>query len=347
MEKTDGPLTDQEKRFLEKMFGDREFLKNPDAKVYDKPPEEALYILKGPSGQAADQDDDIHRIFNDAWGMLGGGDEPTELRWLDGFVSHLFFYALQEGKRTEQDEKLWTHLEELENEHNKMGNLRHYAFTELLTLLYARALRIERDQHPEDESFLVMRRLVNITEDGIRYMNRCAEYIKDFLRVFTFDVDRTLGRYLSEPEWKSKAECFKRYYQDGDKQKIIARDLGISQSSVAKYIDEVQGRLSFEMGQAYEDFFEKNVAPRKYDRYVRMGGKGEPDGIGYKGDRVEVLNLKCHNATRGSSDNKLSSFFLQTFLSNHPWGRRRGRGYLPLFPSTTGGIGSGQRSVRA
>lgn len=162
------------------------------------------------------------------------------------------------------------------------------------SLLFNRVVELADSKRMEEE--IPERRLIHIDEDGIKYMIKCAEYVKNLLRVFTFDMTKQLEYYLQDPEWKTQASCYQRYYVDGDKQKMIAADLGIDTSTVSKYIDKVEGKLSHDLGAAYEDYYATFIAPRGFDAYEKKGGIGEPDGIGHKDGQTWVISIKCYGS---------------------------------------------------
>lgn len=98
-----------------------------------------------------------------------------------------------------------------------------------------------------------------------------------------------------------KLIAYRRYYFERDKQKIIAHDLGISQPSVAQWIDAIEYQIGYELGHAYEDFFARVRAPMLFKSYRKLGGNGEPDGIGeLENGEIEIVSLKCYRESRNS-----------------------------------------------
>lgn len=134
---------------------------------------------------------------------------------------------------------------------------------------------------------------------GLRYvtftMNICGKQFT-ITRRFNFSMAERVNHYLQDPEWSTQAICYKRYYLDKDRQKVIAQDLGIDDSTVSKYVDRMARKLAYDLGLAYESHYAEVIAPSRFESFERRGGKGEPDLIGKKEGTTYIVSIKCYDS---------------------------------------------------
>lgn len=160
------------------------------------------------------------------------------------------------------------------------------------------------------KKFLGVTKDMNIGAFGERFIFKDHKLAEHISPTFNFNVEDWVKEHELKEVYgatgKPTAEglkliAYRRYYFERDKQKVIAHDLGISQPSVAQWIDAIEYKIGYEMGHAFEDFFARVRAPLLFKSYKKLGGNGEPDGIGELEDgEIEVVALKCYRQQSNS-----------------------------------------------
>jgi len=111
---------------------------------------------------------------------------------------------------------------------------------------------------------------------------------------FTFDVEACLEQLKQDWDWRDKVLAYEMYRR-GRFQDDIAKQFGVTQSAISKWIKAVKGEVARQMGAAYEHFLKQKLQLRSDIRQVVHDGRqGQPDfTVWLKNGAVEVIAAKC------------------------------------------------------
>jgi len=118
---------------------------------------------------------------------------------------------------------------------------------------------------------------------------------------FSFNTEEVLEDLSSNQKWVRQVEAYRRYRR-GAFQDDIAKNLGVTQSTISKWITAVKGEIGRRMGDAYEKHLYTKLQLREDVEEVRYDGrKGRPDFIlKLRDGSYEVISAKCYDSDRRS-----------------------------------------------
>ncbi|MFH2109933.1 MAG: hypothetical protein ABIJ47_01595 [Candidatus Bathyarchaeota archaeon] len=116
---------------------------------------------------------------------------------------------------------------------------------------------------------------------------------------FAFDEEPVLVELEADKKWRPRVEAYRSYLR-GRYQDDVARDLGVTQGAVSKWLGMVRGEVGRRMGAAYEVYLEGSHRLRPdVSRVTRDGAKGRPDlVVELRDGSYEVISVKCFKSDR-------------------------------------------------